>query len=124
MKLPKQARAAVTNGKQLFIERVDGRSLPARRYRDLYLAIIEDIGGFDQTSEAQRQLARRAAAMCVQAELMEAALARGEDLDVGEHCLLTNAQARVFVKLGIKRVPRQKPIMDLHTYLEMEAGEA
>ena len=54
-------------------EPVVGRSPAVRRYRDLYHTIIEDIGGIDQTSEAQRQLARRAAAMCVQAEQMEAA---------------------------------------------------
>ena len=123
MIISKEARSRVTNGRRFFIERVDGRSLPARRYRDLYLAIIEDIGGIDKTSEAQRQLARRAAAMCVQAEQMEAALARGEYLDVNEHCLITNAQARVFVKLGIKRVPKDVTPNSLEDFLAARAKQ-
>ncbi len=38
----KTTRSRVTNGKSLFLERVDGRSLTARRYRDLYQAFIAD----------------------------------------------------------------------------------
>ena len=41
----KTSRSRVTNGKALFLERVDGRSLTARRYRDLYQAFIADLGG-------------------------------------------------------------------------------
>ncbi len=40
----KTTRSRVTNGKALFLERVDGRSLTARRYRDLYQAFIGDSG--------------------------------------------------------------------------------
>ncbi len=48
----KTTRSRVTNGKALFLERVDGRSLTARRYRDLYQAFIADLGGMATVSEA------------------------------------------------------------------------
>ncbi len=67
----KTTRSRVTNGKALFLERVDGRSLTARRYRDLYQAFMADLGGTETVSEAQAQLARRCAAMACIAEQME-----------------------------------------------------
>jgi hypothetical protein len=39
---------------------VDGRSVTARRFKDLYEDIAADLGGLDQLSEGQRQLIRRA----------------------------------------------------------------
>ncbi len=66
----KLARTRVTNGKAMFLDGVDGRTLAARRYRDLFNSFVSDIGGMEIASEAQLQLARRCAAMCCQAELI------------------------------------------------------
>lgn len=73
------ARSRLTNHKDLLPE-VDGRSLIARRYRDIVAAIIGDQGGLDGLSEARLQLVRRFAACAVLLEGMEASLARGEEL--------------------------------------------
>ncbi len=64
-------RSRVTNDSTL-LAGVDGRSAIARRYRDLVDAINSDLGGDDAISEGQRQLARRASALSVQCEQIEA----------------------------------------------------
>jgi hypothetical protein len=50
-------RSRTANGKLL--PATDGRSLAARRFRDLYEDITDDLGGADHLSEGQRQLASR-----------------------------------------------------------------
>lgn len=79
----KTTRSAVTNGSRLLSGDVDGRSAAAKRYRDILAEISSDVGGADIMSEAQRQLARLAAAMSVEAEQMAARSISGETpLDV------------------------------------------
>ena len=78
------ARSRLTNGKDL-LPNIDGRSLIARRYRDICSAIAADQGGIDQLSEARIQLIRRYAACCVLAEEMESRLVRGGQIDITEH---------------------------------------
>src|SRR4051794_18888292 len=55
-------RSRVTNGKK-FLANVDGRSVWARRARDIVQAHVSDLGGADNTSEAERSIVRRAAAI-------------------------------------------------------------
>jgi hypothetical protein len=69
-----KGRSKVSNGKALWAG-VDGRSVWARRQRDILGEIVNDLGGSDMLSEAQRQLARRAAALSVACERIEAVLA-------------------------------------------------
>jgi hypothetical protein len=99
------ARSRLTNGKDLLPD-IDGRSLIARRYRDIYSAIVADQGGFDQLSEARLQLIRRFAACCVLAEKMESQLARGEQIDIIVYAQLTSTMVRVAQRIGLDRVPR------------------
>jgi len=66
-----QARSRVSNGHEL-LPNVDGRSLVARRYRDIMSAIASDQGGVDRLSEARLQLIRRFAAAACLAEQLEA----------------------------------------------------
>jgi hypothetical protein len=67
----KTARNRVSNHYDL-LPNVDGRSLVARRYRDISNAILVDQGGLDQCSESRLQLIRRFAAAAVIAEQLEA----------------------------------------------------
>jgi hypothetical protein len=62
-----EGRSRITNGKDL-LPGVDGRSLVARRYRDISSAILTDQGGADACSESRLQLIRRFAAAAVIAE--------------------------------------------------------
>lgn len=79
--------SAVSNGSQLFVENVDGRSKEARRFRDVLAEIISDLGGAEHISEGQRQVARRCALMAVECEKLEAkSVAKsvaGEEIDLG-----------------------------------------
>ena len=99
------ARSRVTNHADL-LPNCDGRSIVARRYRDILAAVIVDQGGLDRMAEARVQLARRFAACCVLAENLEARLAKGETIDIGEHATLTSTMVRVAARIGINRVPR------------------
>jgi hypothetical protein len=67
---PRTSRSRVTNGKALFITG-KATSAYARRLADILAEIVSDLGGADQLSEAERQLARRAASLSVAAERLE-----------------------------------------------------
>ena len=100
-----QARSRVSNGRDVLPD-VDGRSLIARRYRDISSAITADQGGVEQCSESRLQLIRRFAACSVLAEQAEAKLANGEEIDVTQHALLCSTLTRLASRLGIDRVAR------------------
>ena len=72
-----KGRSRVTNGSKL-LPLADGRSVTARRFRDLYEDIAMDLGGLDCLSEGQKQLIRRAAMLSAESERLEALSARGE----------------------------------------------
>ena len=100
-----QARSRLSNGRDL-LPNVDGRSLIARRYRDIMNALASDQGGADRLSETRLQLIRRFAAAACLAEQLEAKLARGEQIDIQEHSLIVSTMVRVAQRIGVDRVPR------------------
>lgn len=57
--------------KRLFVDDLDNRTMPVRRFREIYTNVVQDLGGAQQLSEHQRQLARRIANLAIYAELME-----------------------------------------------------
>lgn len=101
-----EAQSRVTNGKEV-LPGVDGRSLIARRFRDVVDAVAADQGGADRLSEARLQLIRRFAASAVVAEQMEAQLALGHTIDVATHSTLTSTMVRVASRIGINRKARE-----------------
>jgi hypothetical protein len=84
-------------------ETIDYRSKEARRFRDILSEIPSDLG-MDGLSEGQRQLARRAALMCLKAELLEADCVSGKEIDVDLFGQLSDRIGRAFTRLGLKRV--------------------
>lgn len=115
------ARSRVTNGGNLLPD-VDGRSVIARRYRDIASAILVDQGGADRCSESRKQLVRRFAAAAVLAEQMEAKLARGEMIDINQHALLCSTLVRVAQRIGIGRHLRDVT-PSVAEYLRTDAAE-
>jgi hypothetical protein len=99
-----KARSRITNGSELLPE-IDGRSVWARRCRDLIALHVSDMGGEDHLSEAQRSIIRRAAVLTIELEQMEMRFAAGEasprSLDTYQR--LTNTLRRVLQTLGIER---------------------
>ena len=96
------ARSRLSNGRDVLPD-VDGRSVVARRYRDIIGAVISDQGGAEHLSEARLQLIRRFSGATVLAEQMEARLALGEQIDIREYSLLVSTIVRVAQRLGIER---------------------
>jgi hypothetical protein len=100
---------------------IDGRSATARRYRDIVAALVCDQGGSEHMSEARAQLSRRFAALAVQAEAMEARLARGEAIDLQEHALIASTLVRLAQRIGIDRHARDLT-PTLQEYLAVRAA--
>jgi hypothetical protein len=101
----KTLRSKVTNGKSLFVE-ADGRGPWARRWRDVLAEITSDLGGPDLLSEAQRQLARRAATISVMCERLEGQAAEGNEIDLDVYGTLTDRLGRALQRLGLKRIAK------------------
>lgn len=115
--LPPTARSRVRNGRSLFAEGGDGRTAWSRRFRDLIAAHTADLGG--EPSEAQASLIRRASALEVQLEQLEAdwtsgAAASAADLDT--YSRLSNTLRRHLEAVGLGRKPRH-PTPTLDKYL-------
>jgi hypothetical protein len=96
-----EARSRVSNGKDLFLDGVDGRSVIARRYRDILAQLTRDIGG--DPSEAQSIIIRRATQLAVWCEQAEAEAAGGKPLNIGEYATATNTLRRLLLDLGLER---------------------
>jgi hypothetical protein len=110
-------RSAITNGSEL-LPGVSGNSTWARRLRDLCELHGTDLGGLDELSEAQRALIRRASALTVELERLEARFATrdatADELDL--YSRLSNTLRRLHETLGIQR--RARPIKTLREHLE------
>jgi len=66
----KRARSRVTNGATSFLKRLTkGRTVEARRFEDLLHMLVVDLGGADEISAAQEQVARRCAMLAVKCEM-------------------------------------------------------
>jgi hypothetical protein len=114
----KGQRSAVTNGRRLHVVR-PGDTVWARRFKDVFAQILNDMGGNDLLSEGQRQLARRCATIAIACERMEGEAAAGNDIDLDIYGALTDRLGRAFNRLGLKRQPRDvTPVPSLTTYLQ------
>ena len=100
-----QARSRLSNGRDVLPD-VDGRSIIARRYRDIVAALVSDQGGAEHLSEARLQLIRRFSAASVLAEQMEARIVRDEQINIQEYSLLVSTAVRIAQRIGLDRVPR------------------
>jgi hypothetical protein len=101
-------KSRITNGSAL-LPGVDGRSPWVRRCKDIISEAIADLGGFDNTSAAERSIVRRAATLSVELERMErqfalAGEASADDLDVYQR--VANSLRRLLESVGLERRAR------------------
>jgi hypothetical protein len=82
---------------------MNGNSLRARRYRDVAIALADDLGGQDKLSEPTKILVRQAAALTVQVEALQAKIVAGEDINLEQLTRLSNVLGRTLHRLGLKR---------------------
>ncbi|MFN3824095.1 MAG: hypothetical protein ACK4RN_08965 [Pseudorhodobacter sp.] len=99
---------------------VDGRSMMARRFREITATIENDLGG--DLSEAQRHLVARAATLACWCEERETELAQGQAFDASQYATIANALRRLLADIGLERKARD--VTDLATYLRGKAGAA
>jgi hypothetical protein len=102
------ARSRITNGSAL-LPGVDGRSVWARRCRDVIDLHISDLGGANNVSEAEKSIIRRCAALTVELEHLEflfatAGAATPDQLDLYQRT--ANSLRRHLETIGIERRPR------------------
>lgn len=101
-------RAQVTNGKTL-LPGVDGRSIWARRFRDIVHLYASDQGGEDSLGEGRRSLIRRVACLQCELELLETRFALAGGAEAGDLDLYQRTAGnlrRLLDALGLDRVPR------------------
>jgi hypothetical protein len=104
---------------------VDGRSVWARRFRDIIDEHVADLGGHDAVSAAERSLIRRAAALSVELERLETRFALDgeaspQDLDLYQRT--AGNLRRLLETVGLER--RAKEITpDLRDYVAARAAE-
>jgi hypothetical protein len=98
----------------LSLDRLDGRTIAARRARELVEAIEADLGGADRLSEGTKQLARRAAVLSVFIENSEASWLAGQEVQLGDYLSAVNSQRRVLTTIGLERRQREIPTLDEH----------
>jgi hypothetical protein len=119
----RHGRSRVTNGNEL-LPGIDGRSLYARRARDLVGLFVADLGGIDAASEAEKAIVRRASILCVELENLEVQFAKAgaaEPAALDLYQRTSNSLGRLLDRLGLKRRPRDVT-PDLSSYLsEIEA---
>lgn len=103
-----RSRSRVSNGSAL-LPGVDGRSLWVRRCRDVIEAHISDLGGTENTSEAERSLVRRAAVLTTELERLEtrfatAGEAKPDDIDL--YSRVASNMRRLLEAVGLRRRAR------------------
>ena len=115
-----KARSAVENGSRLHVQGVDGRSASARRFRDLYQGFCRDLG--DDPSEADKAVARTAAALATNGEILQAKLAAGEAVDPDALVRNANGLARAVAALKANAKPKGDAAPSLAEVLAAHRG--
>ena len=117
-------QSAITNGTHI-LHHLDHRGAWARRLKDLIVNHVNDLGGADNVSEAEKLLVRRCAMLALQCELQEQRFALNEggeatssELEVyGRTC---NTLRRTLESLGLQRRPRDiTPTPTVEQYIEV-----
>jgi hypothetical protein len=108
----KRFAAKLPNGaamvQMLTLDHIDGRTLAARRARELIEALETDLGGGDRLTEGYRQLIKRAAVLGTYIESCEAMWLSGQNVDLPSYMSAVNVQRRVLATIGLER--RQRDI--------------
>jgi hypothetical protein len=101
----KRPRSAVTSGRKQFVFG-NPNSAWSRRFHDLVVGHIGDMGGRDRLSEAQLALAKRAAGLECELERIEGRMSRGEEVDLDRYGRAASHLRRLLESLGLERKPR------------------
>jgi hypothetical protein len=119
----KRLNSRISSGRSLLPVGTDLRSVWARRWTDLVRLFVEELGGDNVVSQAERSLVRRIATIQVSCERLEQTFAEQDDggtlAQLDQYQRLSNTLRRLLTTVGIKRVPREVP--DLSDYINGHA---
>lgn len=114
-------RSRVTNGSQLFVGRIDGRSALARRIRDLQTDLRSNFA--NEPTPTQEAIIRRAASLCVWCESVEAKMTDGSEIDIAAFTTACNSLRRLLIDIGLEN--RMKDVTSsVHEYVARKRREA
>jgi hypothetical protein len=82
---------------------LDGRTNAAKLFDRLVTDIVSDLGGADQLSTIERALVEGFAGAALTLHHLNARLALGEAIDLGQHAQAVSAMVRVASRLGLQR---------------------
>lgn len=97
---PVQAATRMGTGSSV-LPGVDGRTGPARRYKELVANMAADLGGDLPT--AKQAVVNRAATLIVWAEKAEAEFANSGELDTATYTTAINSLRRLLADIGLDR---------------------
>lgn len=89
------------------MEALDGRTKPARRWRQVVSDLVSDAGGASEVSAVRRSLILRFAAASTLAEQMEQDALQGRKVDLAEFVALGGLVNRIASRLGLSRRARK-----------------
>jgi hypothetical protein len=95
-----------TTSRRAVLFGVDGRSMQARRFKDLIDEFQSDLGGREILSEGERQMVRRCAMLSAECEKLEAEAALSGEFDAETYGMLCDRLGRALSRVGLKRRPR------------------
>jgi hypothetical protein len=110
---PAKPRPSTLNTKAcndwLALDGVDNRTGFARRFRDLAVRLVRDLGldDLDAVGDSIKLQIRSAALLAVQVEQLQAQTARGDDVDLSLLVKMQNSLARSLWALGLGKRKRQ-----------------
>lgn len=109
-----QARSRVTNGSKLGPE-MDGRSIWARRLRDVIASYSADLGGESGLTESQKSIIRRAATLTVELEKLEARFCVAENASpasLDQYQRIASSLRRLLEGVGLSSKPSSRVAVD------------
>ena len=102
----------------------DGRSAWAKRWADLIVAHVNDLGGIEMISEAQLSICRRAGALECELESIEARMSASQPFDIELYARLARTLCRLLALVGIRRLTKPlDPTSELARALNGYASE-
>jgi hypothetical protein len=108
---PKRKSSAVSSGRRMFVQG-DSSSAWSRRYRDIVVGHISDLGGRSALSESEISLVKRASTLELECEQAEGRLSMGQEIDLDLYQRMLNSLRRALESLGLRRRPRNVLAID------------
>jgi hypothetical protein len=121
-KRPKRKSSAVSSGRRMFVQG-DSSSAWSRRYRDIVVGHLSDLGGRSALSEAEISLVKRVSTLELECEQAEGRLSMGQEVDLDLYQRMTNSLRRTLETLGLERKSRDVTLdgVELEVFSPMRA---